>query len=88
MAGMQHSRRLLATALSNQADVNFQFLAFTTDRVPLVQADLANVIKNSSGTINALPVSYCKLGWFHVIVLILLDALPLQSIPACQDADT
>ena len=51
------SRRLLATALANQADVNFQFLAFTAGNVPAVQAELANVIKNSTGGPNALPVS-------------------------------
>lgn len=53
----QPSRRLLVTASTNQADVNFQFLAFTTANVPVVQAELANVIKNSTGTDNALPVS-------------------------------
>ena len=53
----QPSRRLLATASTNQADVNFQFLAFTTANVQAVENELGNVIKNSTGTDNALPVS-------------------------------
>ncbi len=55
---VQPSRRLLATALANQADVNYQFMAFTANNVAAVQAELANVIKNSTGGPSEVPVSH------------------------------
>ncbi|KAK9853901.1 hypothetical protein WJX84_001960 [Apatococcus fuscideae] len=61
----QPSRRLLVTASTNQADVNFQFLAFTAANVPAVQNELANAVKNSTGTDNALPTALQNQGHDH-----------------------
>lgn len=74
----QSSRRLLATASTNQADVNFQFLAFTTANVPAVQNELGNVIKNSTGTDNALPVSPSTASYRCTKMTRLVPLLPVR----------
>ena len=76
---VQPSRRLLATALANQADVNYQFMASTTNNVAAVQAELANVIKNSTGGPSKVPVSHLLLRKMTVITFMNVEVKPSEN---------